>query len=319
MTGRSWRVAVLVALAGLALPAAATPRFALSPFGQAGAAVQRQVREALCASLECVPWGEVATGGAKDLAKARKAGVAGLLVGGVIEREGKPWLALNLYAKAPEPVRSFLLPLGPRGLLATPDLARLQAQVGAALGAGAGPAPAPAAPSTVAASPVLRPPPAAAPERSPQAQAPRAAPLLVGEVGIVWTRRSLRYVGAASPGLLEFEVGLFTSIRGRLEVHPLAGGRSPAAAGLGLFVDYASAIGLETAAGGTVAALSMTGGLALGATFGLMTYGVYNGMIKSDNVSPNCSQRFWTAWRPECLPRTSVACGTPTSSGRMIS
>ena len=38
-----------------------------------------------------------------------------------------------------------------------------------------------------------------------------------------------------------------------------------------------------------------------------------------DSANPSSSQRFCTAWRPECLPMTSVVCGTPTSSGRMIS
>ena len=42
-------------------------------------------------------------------------------------------------------------------------------------------------------------------------------------------------------------------------------------------------------------------------------------LVALDASMPSCSQRRCTAWRPECLPSTSVACGTPTSSGRMIS
>jgi hypothetical protein len=105
MLARSVRLAAVLLVAGLALPAAGATRVAIAPLGPKGAAVLRQLQDALCQEYECVPWAKVSTNGLKDLAKAKAQGVSGLLVGGVIDRAGGKVLGINLYLRSAQPRR----------------------------------------------------------------------------------------------------------------------------------------------------------------------------------------------------------------------
>jgi hypothetical protein len=134
----------------------------------------------------------------------------------------------------------------------------------------AAPAPSPAQPPAKVARPEPAPegaapgraaaPPAAAAPAAPAAAAaapPRAAPRppagppplrIAVELGGFWTSRSLTYdgVGAGTGTLYEFDASSILGPRGRIELYPAAGFTQGAGAGIGLFVDAALSIGLET-------------------------------------------------------------------------
>jgi hypothetical protein len=275
MLARTVRLAAVLLVAGLALPAAGATKVAIAPLGPKGAAVFRQLQDALCQQLECVPWAKVSTNGLKDFAKAKAQGVSGLLVGGVIDRAGGKVLGINLYLRSPRPARSWTLPLGAQAQLEAGALAAWRGELATALGV-AGPAappaaprappeqarpPAPAAPPPTAAAPprpvrpAPAPPPAAAPAPAPvappaTAAAPSRSRLVAAEAGAFLTNRRLSFSGAGPGPLQAFDVGLFTNPRIRLEGYPLGGSGNRYLTGLGLLVDYAHSVGLETRTAG---------------------------------------------------------------------
>lgn len=85
-TGRAWPVAAWLVAAWLAVPgvALAAPRLTVGPVsGETRSVLPTQLAGALCASFECVLWGEVSSRRAPDLRKARAHKVGGILIGAI--------------------------------------------------------------------------------------------------------------------------------------------------------------------------------------------------------------------------------------------
>jgi hypothetical protein len=263
-----------VALLALALagPAAAATRIAIAPVqGDPRGDVGAQLVGALCGVRRCLP-GALASGARPELARARRLGAEGALVGSLWrERDGRV-LSLALFTAGRAPARTWVLRLGPDGLVEPGELERLGAGLDAALGLAPSappltpaPAPAPAAdarlpPGAPAASlgPVLRadeglaglPRTAPLDRSAPVRPAPRpaeTAPWLIVEAGVEPAHRALRFP-AAGTAPVGYAVDLAAPPRLALEGFPLraAGGRG---AGLGLFADATYQAGIALPAG----------------------------------------------------------------------
>lgn len=272
MSSAAVSLIVLLALA-FAAPAAAAPGVAIAPVkGDAGGKVGAQVTGALCPPLRCMP-GDL--GGRPDPSRALRAGADAALLSSIWrERRGRV-LSLALFTRASRPERSWVLPLGPDGLVPPERLDAFAREVTGALGVAPPksvapppvPLPAPAPPPQhVAAAPVLRAPrPRAEPSTGSRAEplAPRerpsppaitpapdgaADPLVAIEAGIEPTRRTLRFpAGGTAP--VAYGVTMPSTPFLALEFHPLrsVGGE---AAGLALFADgsYLPGIALPSGA-----------------------------------------------------------------------
>ena len=130
------------------------------------------------------------------------------------------------------------------------------------------PAPAPAASAPPAAPPSSRAPPDTNVSGQPTAQPrpmkdafawpkptreePRTHPYVAVELGALVTDRHLSFSGGNGGALQTFDVGLFTSPSGRIELYPLAA-QAPLLAGIGLFGGYTRSIGLKTVVEGAKA------------------------------------------------------------------
>lgn len=186
-----------VALAML-LPAVAAaegrPCLAFGPLRKGRPALVRQLRQAVCATAECVPWGTVADGRSFHVARARAAGIAGILVGSVEPSGGRATLTLLLFVDGRRPSARWRLPLSRQGLASPRDVRDLVASLGRHLGTAPRepPAPAPSAADDVprAASPAApaidrtaaAPSPASAEPRPSPAEPPPAGPALAPPV-----------------------------------------------------------------------------------------------------------------------------------------
>ncbi len=269
MRGSVARGLAFALLLTAAASAHAAPRLAIGPVrGDAKRALSRQLERALCGAFECLPWEEVSRKGKLDPALMRKQGAAGALSGALSTRTGRV-LTLDLFTRSTRATQSWRLPVSSRGLLDTESLELVRRELGARFGVAAPPPPPPPAAAPRAVAPVpLPPPPAAAPpprpspppvvapvpEPSPRtAPAPAVAPagaptgrqwLIAAELGGFAGKRDLTYSGASGP-LLEHHVPGMAGPAARLELFPLATQPS-LLRGLGLSVDYARSILLET-------------------------------------------------------------------------
>ncbi|HSN13201.1 MAG TPA: hypothetical protein VLT61_01120 [Anaeromyxobacteraceae bacterium] len=251
----------------LAAPAAATPRLAVAPVrGEGGRALDAQLERALCSPDRCIP--RTRLGPRPGLARARRAGADGVLLGSVWRERGGRVLSLALFTVGARPARTWVLPLGSDGRVAPDRLVSLAREMDEALGVprpavGASPpapieAPieAPAAPrSDLTLAPPVAPP---ALPREP-VEAPRAAPPVLesepavaggpiaAELGVEAARRSLRFPsGGTSP--VGYSVTLPAVPRLALEFRPLrlAGARL---AGLALFAEGGGLPGIRVPSG----------------------------------------------------------------------
>lgn len=286
---------LLAAGAGRAAPAApaiqpppSAPRIALAPVTGAGPGLARQLQVTLCREFACVPFVRGTTPAGFDLARMRRAGVDGVLVGAQ-RRLGAGWiLTLSLYTDTDFADVTWRVPLDRQATVPPEGLAELKRELASRLrppppAAAARPA-APPERSAAVATPVPPPPqPVGAPGPSPQAEAPprpraeppaaaapapvrrvepldlRAAPVrreprpwLVLEIGALGGRRELRFEGAvAGPAPLRGHLApRYLGAAGRVEVFPAAPAAGDLAAGLGLYGDAASSLGLETTVDG---------------------------------------------------------------------
>jgi len=82
----------------------------------------------------------------------------------------------------------------------------------------------------------------------PAREEPRTHPYLAVELGALVTDRHLSYSGGSGGALQLFDVSLFSSPRGRVELYPLAGS-DDLMAGLGVFGDYTRSVGFKTKVG----------------------------------------------------------------------
>lgn len=164
----------------LALPGAAaepTPaRLSLGPlYGPARPALVAQLREAVCARADCVPWNEIVSGEQPDPGKARRLGVAVAVTGIVSSRDGRLGLSLSVFSGPPLERRLLRLELAPDGSLRPDQLARATRVIAAGLRSpAAAPPPGPRRLELVAGPlEVLAP---GGPTLEPSAEAPRPAP-----------------------------------------------------------------------------------------------------------------------------------------------
>lgn len=119
--GRGARIAFAVAIAALLAPAsgsAATALLAVGPVDDARPALVRQLRQAICAAVECVPWGTVSNQHRLDPTRLRAAGVDGALVGAVAGPADRQLLRLSLLGPRGGPAARYRFALGPDGTLA---------------------------------------------------------------------------------------------------------------------------------------------------------------------------------------------------------
>jgi hypothetical protein len=128
---RAGALAVVAAFALAALPgdaaADARPYLAFGPLRKGRPALMRQLRQAVCAAAECVPWGAVAEGRSFHVARARAAGIAGVLVGSVERSGGRPLLTLLLFVDDRRPAATWRLALTRQGLASGRDVRELVA------------------------------------------------------------------------------------------------------------------------------------------------------------------------------------------------
>lgn len=147
MTRRRTRAGAFASLAAIALatllPADAAaddrPYLAFGPVRKGRPALTRQLRQAVCATAECVPWGAVAEGRSFRVARARAAGIAGVLVGSVERSGGRPVLTLLLFVDGRRPAARWRLALTRQGIAAGRDVRDLVAALGRRLGGAAAP------------------------------------------------------------------------------------------------------------------------------------------------------------------------------------
>jgi hypothetical protein len=267
---------LLAVVAGAAPARAQDPLVAMGPITGARPALVRQLRQALCARVACVPWGIVSEDGRLDLARARAAGVDATLLGSVSGADRRV-LDLSLFAGEPRPIARWRSRLEAGGTLPAPAVARLTDDLVRRVGrvaprapAAALPAPEPRGPAP-AFPPEPRPPtPAARIEPAPDGDAPPAAeaagppaspvPWLGLEAGALLVRRSLSFPGAApGPGPLRgHDVPGAAAPELRIELQPAAPWTEGALAGLSLQGRYAAAVGAVTAADGAARPTRMT-------------------------------------------------------------
>ena len=261
--------ALSLALAWPAL-AAAAPRLAVAPVRSAPRGLlDAQLAAALCGDGRCVAG--ALTGPRPDLARARRLGADAALLGSVWRERGGLVLSLALFTEGRRPARTWVLPLADGRTLDAAQVARLRADVAAALGwtvavpvtprATSTPAQAPAPAPTAAAAPpqatAPAPPPAPALAPTPTAAAapaptsppaPQAGPVQRGspapdapwaalEAGIAPSRQALAFPGGATSPV-GYEVTLPAQPLLRLELSPFAPGGGPLA-GAGLFAEGA--------------------------------------------------------------------------------
>ncbi len=128
-------VAPATLAAGAAPPGGSRPaaRLAVGPVEGARAALTRQLAVDLCRSFTCVPFAAGTTAAGFDLARMRRAGVDGVLVG-ALKRISTGWiLTLSLYTDTEFAEVTWRLPLDRRGALPATTLAELLEEVGARL------------------------------------------------------------------------------------------------------------------------------------------------------------------------------------------
>jgi hypothetical protein len=269
--------ALLLAIVAGAAPAAAQDALvAMGPVTDARPALVRQLRQAICARVACVPWGIVSEGGRLDLARARAAGVNGTLLG-VVSGPDRRVLDLSLFAGQPRPLARWRYRLDAGGTLPAGAVPRLADDLVRHLGPvaprpppAAGPAPEPRG-SAPASSPEPRPLTAAARlEPAPSGDAlptpeaagppPSPVPWFGLEAGALVVRRALSFPGAApGPGPLRgHRVPAAVAPELRLELQPAAPWTEGALAGLSLQGRYAAAVGAVTAADGDARPTRMT-------------------------------------------------------------
>jgi hypothetical protein len=217
----------------LAAPVAAAPRIALAPVrGERGDRVDAQLQGALCPPGRCLRG--LLGASRPDLSRARRAGADGSLLGSLWRERGGRVLSLALFTTGPRPARTWVVPLGPDGLIPPEELSALARELDETLGVppsfeAAGPRPLVREPLATAIATPIATPTAAAPRRGPP-----GSPFAL-ELGIESMRRTLRFPeGGTAP--VGYEVVLPAAPRLTLEFHPLriAGDR---AAGLALFAE----------------------------------------------------------------------------------
>ena len=257
-----------VALLSLSSAAGSTPRLALAPVrGDAGGEVGAQLAGALCGAHRCIQ-GVLASGAGPELARARRLGATGSLVGSIWREPDGRVLSLALFTAGARPLRSWVLPLEAGGLVAPARLERLAAELADALGdaprsSGRPPGPPrpaletrPIEPAPVPSSaPAPRPPAPSRPEVLSLGTPPRLPPpgrVTAGpwggvEVGVEPARQTLRFPsGGTAP--VGYAVDLPAAPRLRLELHPLRNARTRAA-GLALFAEATYLPGIALPAG----------------------------------------------------------------------
>ncbi|HSN14505.1 MAG TPA: hypothetical protein VLT61_07715 [Anaeromyxobacteraceae bacterium] len=260
MTRATRSIAVLLALMLVApVPAAAAagrgPRVAIAPVrGDDRGRLGAQLASALCTSRRCVT--DVLDVARPDLERARRAGAdASLLASVWRERRGRV-LSLALFTRSSRPARSWVLLLGPDGLIPGERLDAFVRELDDVLGVPTLPParpPPPMEPSPMP-MPMKQPPPPAddATEvRSGSRPPPLAGPApsgppapavhdsvehgVVMEAGIEPTRRTLRFPeGGTAP--VGYGVTMPSTPFVGLELHPFAGGGGRGA-GLALFAE----------------------------------------------------------------------------------
>jgi hypothetical protein len=164
-----WLLRWLAVLAAIAMagPARATPRVALGPIrGRSTPELIGEVYAELCAAFECVPWSRVSKADAPDPAKARRLGVAGILVGRVGRQRGEPVLSLSLYTRRTWAPVTWRVAVDRQGTLDRRGMALVVTELETRLGGGT---------SRRAAPPP--PPPVVAVERAPARVERRAEPV----------------------------------------------------------------------------------------------------------------------------------------------
>jgi hypothetical protein len=267
--------AVLLLLA-FAPVASAAPRITIGPVrNDPKAAIPAQLAKSLCSPFQCVLWPEVSSKGQVDFAKAKAAGVAGVLSGAVARTDASATLTLWLFTSSTKPARTWTFLLTTAGVLKADAMARIEKDLGAALqstapapsaapaaaAATAGVASSPPPPEPALFAPATRPPPEPSPSPAatpaaaavPSAKAPGPVTdrwFLAGELGLFVMQRKLSYSGVTpSTGtLLGFDASSITGPVLRVELFPAGRGGSTALAGLGLFGAYEASVGLKTLA-----------------------------------------------------------------------
>jgi len=163
----------LLRSAALAVPVAGpftvsgAPRIVLGGVrGDRDGALGRQLAALLCGSFECAHRSSAYTANRPDLAKARRNGVSGIVVGALKESEQKRTLWLELLTTSSRPEHRWKLPVRANGRVArrslaaiVPEIEKRLAAAGAAVAAEAG-----------------APPPQATSEAAPAALGARTAP-----------------------------------------------------------------------------------------------------------------------------------------------
>jgi hypothetical protein len=253
MTRATWPIAALLALI-LVTPAAAAagagPRVAIAPVrGDERGRLGAQLARALCTSRRCVT--DVLDVARPDLERARRAGAdASLLASVWRERRGRV-LSLALFTRGSRPARSWVLLLGPDGLVPGDRLDAFVRELDDALGA-------PSVPPARPPPPAERPPPSAddagdvrsaSPPPPLAGPPPRETPApvvrdpvhdsledgVVVEAGIEASRQTLRFPeGGTAP--VGYGVTMPSTPFLGLELHPFSsgGGRG---AGFALFAE----------------------------------------------------------------------------------
>ncbi len=231
----------------VALPAQAQ-KLSVGPITGAGAAsVQKQLSEALCDSADCVPCGEVSSGGKPDWKKARRAGVSVFLAGAVAKKGKGEVLTLEVVTGPGKPKASKTFPMeggtlwqrqvSDAAAMVSPFLKRGGGETAAEdgdrpVGRAKAPGDAPAPLRLSGDEPRALPAEDETPPPPPEAEGDGSAPRVMAWAGLAVLNRHFDYSGAASGNLRRYDLPIYPTPRLGVEVFPFVTQSGPLA-GLG--------------------------------------------------------------------------------------
>ena len=279
-------VLVAVGLAGVAWAqgAGSPPKISLAPVhGDKNNAVGSQLNGELCKVYDCVPYSRVSTNKKPDWKKAKKERVAGIFTTSITKTKKGYTAGVALLAGSSKPVQTWSFPLTSKRNMSSLAVKQVVHETGPVLGfsedlsgvaaiaaaEAAKPAPPPVA-TTTPTSPMVTapppepvtplPPPPAGPEKT-LADTPvavdatpptnvggvRGQPMFSVEVGGSFYNRQLSYTypTGATENLLTYTANVIGMLDLGLEFYPFAKTGS-FFTGLGIFVNYQFAIGLQS-------------------------------------------------------------------------